>query len=209
MKYFNVIIALLLSNIILFANENPVGQLQNASNPNLSTSKWTLGASTLYTEVNDLSAGMLGFNAGYRINENFEFGLKGKALYYDRKLNDLDPERSYHLQNGHIGFYVDWHPLGTGDYHFSIPFYMGTGEASYIYDREYSENMVWTEKTIDKSSYAVYELGLEFEARLWYSFSVAAMVNYRATSPIQLLGTSSDIFNQYEVGFTFKYNLFN
>ena len=133
---------------------------------------------------------------------------RGEALHYDYKLNKIDPDKSYHLQSGHIGILLDWHLFRTKDFQFSIPLFMGQGEISYIYDKEYRKDLLWTEEIIDKTVYHVWQLGIEAEYRCYNNFSVALDANYMGSSPIEMLETNEDILQQFQAGLTIKYNLF-
>ncbi len=171
--------------------------------------KWNIGLSLKGSSIDSKAAGWLGLNASYKISDNFEIGLKAEGLSYDRKLNELDKDKSYHLQSGHAGILLDWHPFGTGDYHFSLPIYMGTGEVSYVYDRKYRKEMKWADEIIDKDIFAVWQLGAQFEARFYNHWSLSIDFDYRASSPIEMIAADEDILNNFNAGISIKYNFFD
>lgn len=182
---------------------------QGFENYNMSNQRWNLGLSMKGSSIDSKAAAWLGVNASYKISDKIELGLKAEGLSYDRKLNELDKDKSYHLQAGHAGVFLDWHPFGIGDYHFSLPIYMGTGEISYIYDRKYRKDMKWADEIIDKDLFAVWQLGAEFEARFYNHWSLTINCDYRASSPIKMLGAEEDILNNFNAGISFKYNFFD
>lgn len=201
MRKLFVIIVMILSSKLLPAETT----IENCSY-NLADKKWSVGLGSRFTEVNSLSAAFVGVSGSYNLSENFEIGVKAEGLYYDRKLNKLSNDKTYHLQSGHAGFFVEWHPFGKGDIHFSIPLFMGTGEVSYLYDKEYRKDLIWYEEIIDKTIYSIFQIGVQGEARVYKNWSVALDFGIRNTSPIEMLGTDKDLFNNYEGGLTIKYN---
>lgn len=198
MKNGLVIFAMFLSAFLLKAEDNKQFELRE--------SNWNIGLSSKYSEVNALGAGWLGLFGSYQIGANFELGLRGEALYFDRKLNDIDPLKSYHLQAGHAGFFIDWHPFGKGDIHFSIPLYMGKGEVFYIYDKEFRKDMKWSDEIIDKTTFSIWQLGIEGEARISNNWTLSLNVNYQFTSPIEMIQTNENLFTALQLGIGIKYN---
>lgn len=166
------------------------------------------GLNTRYTTVNQKAAGLLDIKAGLTINDEWGVGIAASGLYYDRKLNEVVTDGNYHLQMGYIGIFVEKYFPISDDFNCYVSVLSGSGEASYLYDKEVRKEKPWYQRTIDKVDFHLFEPGIGFEARVSKSFWIGINGNYRFTSNLELLKTPEDLFKKFSGGLTFKYRIF-
>ena len=208
MKKYIITLVLILT-IVSFAKENEkAAMLKLNMGEKESHLGLYVGANTRYTSVNEKGAGMLDIKAGLTINDDWAVGISASGLYYDRKLNEVVDDGKYHLQMGYVGIFVEKYFSVSDNVNCYISLLSGTGEASYIYDKEVRKEKAWYQRTIDKVDFHLIEPGLGIEARVAKSFWIGINGNYRFTSNLELLKTSSDVFKKFSGGLTFKYKIF-
>lgn len=168
----------------------------------------SLGTSARYTTLFDEDAGLLELKGLLTFNRTWAVGLTGSALWYDKELHSLVDDGSYRMEMAYGGMVVErWFSLSQ-DLIFSVSVATGYGEVKYRYDKEYRKDKIWTEETIDQTTFAFFEPGIAMQwnisGRLW--LGVAG--SYRNTSPVELLGTDEDVFRKFNGGLTLTYGLF-
>jgi hypothetical protein len=166
------------------------------------------GLSGSYTEVMDKPAGWAGARLGFVLDKRFTVGLAGYALWYDHKLTELAEEGTYHLESGYAGAYFEYmQPFGN---HFKLGFslLLGQGLAKYTYDKEYREGKPWYEQTIDQQTFTVTEPGIELLFRVAPKWWIGINGSYRATSPVRLMQTPENLFNNFNGGVSVRLGIF-
>ncbi len=154
------------------------------------------------------AAGLFSMRGAVVFNSRWSVGLRATALWYDKALNQLSAEGTYHFNVGYAGIYVERaFPLGDA-INLSLSIFTGTGVAEYLYDKEYRKDMLWTEEVIDRTTFAVFEPGVEISVRLSRSMWLGAHGSIRNTSPIELLGTPEGVLRKASGGLTLKYEVF-
>jgi hypothetical protein len=73
-----------------------------------------------------------------------------------------------------------------------LPIEMGSGTLLYRYDREYAEELRWTEETMDVLTYGYYSIGLESRFFLGERYVVSLSGGYQTTSPLRSDLSESD-----------------
>ncbi|MDT8323619.1 MAG: hypothetical protein RRA94_05885 [Bacteroidota bacterium] len=168
----------------------------------------SLGTAARYTTIFDDDAGLLEFKGLLTFDRTWAVGLMGAGLWYDKSLHDLVDDGSYRIEMAYGGVVVErWFSLSP-DVIFSLSVATGYGEVKYRYDREYRKDKIWTEESIDQTTFAFFEPGvalqLNLSGRLWLGVSGS----YRNTAPVELLGTDENVFRKFSGGVTVTYGLF-
>ena len=161
-----------------------------------------------YAEVFNQPAGYLGGEFAAIINHKWAVGWKGNALYYDRRLNELAENGTYHLEAGYAGIFGEyfWHvgkKLRVG-----MSLFSGTGLAQYRYDYEYREDKLWHEEIIDQKTFATLEAGLELSMPLANNWRVSLNDSCRTSSPVYLYDTDPYFIQGLNAGIGFKWGFF-
>jgi hypothetical protein len=167
-----------------------------------------IGTSGRYsTTLNSDPAGFLDFRGAVVIN-NWAIGLMGSGLYYDKNLSELVNDGTYHLNVSYTGIFVEKiFPLND-NFKFSVSIATGKGEAIYEYDKEFHKEKIWTEETIDKTTFAFFEPSIELQHRISGNWWIGITGSYRNTSPLYLLGTDENLLRKFTGGITFKWGIF-
>lgn len=161
-----------------------------------------------YSETLSKPSGWLSGRVGVVFNQRWAFGWAGSALYFDRKLDELVTDGTYHLQAGYAGMFAEYMlPLGKN---FKINFSVvsGAGLAFYQYDKEYAESRPWYQEKIDQETFQVFEPGVELMARIGGRWWFGINGTYRNTSPVKLMGTDELLFNKFNGGVSIRYGIF-
>ena len=166
-----------------------------------------VGADVSYTRIFHDDAALMSVRVAAILNGRWAVGLRGSAMLYDKKLYDLGNGEPYHFNLSYGGLYVEHIvPIGN-DVRLSLSILTGAGTAEYLYDRVYRSDKVWTEEVIDRTNFAVFEPGIALDIRLGAHWWIGAHASVRNTSPIDLKGTSENVFRTSSTGITFKYGL--
>ncbi len=166
------------------------------------------GVSGSYSEVMNNPTTWLGAKVGVVIDKRWGIGLATNVLDYDRRLDALVSDGTYHLESAYTAMFVE-HIIPIekwGKIHLS--WLSGRGNALYRYDKEYREDRPWYQEVIDKECFTVDELGAEFQVRIHNNWWLGSQVNYRFTSPIKLQGTDEDLLKNASYGLTVKYGIY-
>lgn len=161
-----------------------------------------------YSETLLKPSGWLGGRVGVVFNHRWAFGWAGNALYFDRKLDQLVTDGTYHLQAGYAGLFAEYmQPLGKNlKINFSIV--SGAGLAFYQYDKDFAEDRPWYQEKIDQETFHVFEPGVELMARISKRWWLGINGSYRNTSPVKLMGTDERLFNKFNGGLSIRYGIF-
>ncbi|MBN1541114.1 hypothetical protein JW992_03140 [candidate division KSB1 bacterium] len=168
----------------------------------------------VYVGVGGRSSSVFSQNAGYldlkgavMLNDKWNIGLTCSGLWYDKALDQLVDDGTYHLYVAYGGLFVE--RLFTLNSNLRLVFSLmsGTGEAYYQYDRDYRKDKVWSEEVIDKASFGVQEVGIEIQQRLSKRLWLGVTGTYRNTSPLELIDTDKDLLKNAGAGIMLKYDL--
>lgn len=161
-----------------------------------------------YSPVSDNSAGYLGYRLGIVFNQRYVIGLAGFGLSYDKTLNAITEEGSYHLQAGYAGLYFEYIYPVSKNLKMSASLISATGLALYKYDKEFRDGKEWYEETLDRDNFHVFEPGVEIQIRMASNWWLGAYATYRFTSPIDMKDTDEDILQNYSAGLSLKFGIF-
>ncbi len=166
------------------------------------------GGGMRYSTVNGDPAGFLDIKGALVFNGTWAFGVVGSSLYYDKALSALTSDGTYHLNVAYGAVFAERIFDVNNDCTISIALLLGQGEAYYRYDNEYREEKVWTEETIDRTTFAVIEPTVEIQHRIAENLWLGASAGYRSTSPLRLLGASDTMLQRFSGGLTLKWGIF-
>lgn len=166
------------------------------------------GLSGTYSETLSKPSGWLGAKAGFVFNHKWTFGWAGNALYFDRRLDKVVTDGTYHLEAGYAGVFAEYmQPLGK-NMKISFSILSGAGLALYKYDKEYAENRPWYQEIIDEETFTIFEPGIEVMTKLGSHWWLGINGSYRNTSPVKLTGTDDMLFNKFNGGISIRYGIF-
>jgi hypothetical protein len=205
MKKLALILALALSTLAVFAQED--------ENYIISFHETKLGAylgigGRYSTSLDSDPAGFLDFRGAVVFNGSWAVGLTGSGLYYDKKLSRLVNDGTYHLHISYGAVFVEKIFSLNEDFKISLSIATGSGEAYYEYDKDYHKEKIWTEETIDKTTFAIFEPGIEIQHRISGNWWIGINGTYRNTSPLTLIGTDENLLRKFSGGLTFKWGIF-
>lgn len=167
-----------------------------------------VGLSGTYSPLKSDDAYWLGGRIGIVFDKKWTIGIGGNALDYDHKLSQLVNDGTYRLQAGYAGFFIerlfplkDWGKIG-------VSWLSGKGITYFQYDKEYAESRPWYDEIIDVEDFAINELGVEFQVRVYRNWWLGAQASYRLTSPIELQGEDDFFLRDYSVGISAKWGIF-
>lgn len=167
-----------------------------------------VGINGRFSSVESNLAGYLDGKIVAVINENWGIGFSFSGLHYDRGLNKVVDDGSYHLNAAYAGIYVERIFSLSNDFKLSVSITSGMGEAYYQYDKDYRKDKVWTEEIIDKTSFAIFEPALELQYNILGNYWIGIIGSFRNTSPLELIGADEHLFQKFSGGITIKYGLF-
>jgi hypothetical protein len=167
-----------------------------------------LGIGAKYTHVDGDPAGFLDLRAAVTIDGDWAVGLSLSGLSYEKKLQALVTDGTYHLYAGYSGVTVERIMTFGSDVKSSVSLLLGQGETYYRYDNDYRKEKRWTEETIDRTTFSVMEPGIGIHYRLGGNFWLGATASYRWTSPVRMIGTSESIFRSFNAGLALTWGVF-
>lgn len=167
-----------------------------------------VGLSGTYSPLKGENSYWLGGRIGIVFDKKWTIGVGGSLLDYDKHLDELVTDGTYRLQAGYGGLFVerlfsiqDWGKIG-------LSWLSGSGVTFFEYDKEYAESREWYQEIIDIEDFAINELGIELQLRVYRNWWLGAQASYRLTSPIELKGEDEFFLRDYSVGITVKYGIF-
>jgi hypothetical protein len=167
--------------------------------------QWNIGFETNAGSIESRTNVNLVLNAGLKLTDHLIIGLKGDAMWYDYRLNELDPDMSYHLESGYVGFYIEPTFDLNDKFKLSFPILLGSGQAMFKYDGKYRDELTWTEEIIDKETFSVFEPSMHLAYFINNNMNIFASVNYRFTSPLRFLGADDNMLTQPTFGLGINY----
>lgn len=169
-----------------------------------------IGLGARYSTVtNSNNVGFLDYKAALTFNGKWGIGLSGSGLLHNhRKLRTLVSDGTYQLYVSYGALFIERIFTLNNDFKFSISISTGKGETSYIYDKDYRKDKVWSEETIDKTDFYVFEPGLEVQHKIYGNWWIGLNLTYRNTSPIELINTDESFLRKSSAGINFKYGIF-
>ncbi|MFP4527022.1 MAG: hypothetical protein ACLFQX_00615 [Candidatus Kapaibacterium sp.] len=201
--------AIIILIISIFGGQNLMQAADNFENPVGKTDSdgigWYISLDNNYTTINDKLSFTLGARGAIKISDYLAVGIAGSAIWYDHRLNDLDPDRTYHLEGGYAGFYIEpMLPIGD-NFMLSMQIVFANGFAQFKYDSKYNKELTWTEEIIDRDEFGVFEPTLHAQYMLGDNWALGANVSMRSTSPMEMLGAGEGMLNNVSFGFSVKY----
>lgn len=167
-----------------------------------------ISLSGTYSPLNNNDAYWLGGRIGLVFNDRWTIGIGGNALDYDHQLTTLVNDGTYRLQAAYGGMFIE-HLIPLKDWgKFGVSWLSGKGLTYFQYDKEYAESRSWYDEIIDVEDFAVNELGVEFQIRVYKNWWLGAQASYRLTSPIELEGENDYFLKDYSAGISVKWGLF-
>jgi hypothetical protein len=166
-----------------------------------------LGLNGRYTTVDSDPAGWVDVRAAITFKNNWAIGLGASGLYYDKKLSKLVNDGTYHLNGGYAGFYIEKFFDVSDDLKISVSLLLGNGLVNYIYDKDYRKEKLWYQEKIDETTFTVWEPMVEIQYNLGSNLWLGLNGGFRNTSPIEMIGTDENVFNNFNAGFTFKWGV--
>ncbi|MFA7288180.1 MAG: hypothetical protein WC055_04810 [Melioribacteraceae bacterium] len=166
-----------------------------------------LGFNGKYSTINSDAGGWVDVRAAITFKSNWAIGVGASGLYYDKKLSKLVNDGTYHLNGGYAGFYVEKFFDISDDIKISVSLLLGNGVVNYIYDKEYRKEKTWTEEKIDETTFTVWEPMVEIQYNLGSNLWLGLNGGFRNTSPIEMIQTDENVFNNFNAGFTFKWGI--
>ncbi len=166
------------------------------------------GLNGLYSTVNENDATWFGGKAGLVFDQHWVVGFAGSTLNYDKNLDRLVSDGTYRLNAGYSGLFVEY-LLPVKDFaKVSLSWTTGMGMAKYVYNKEFTAEKMWYEEIIDQDNFAANEFAAGVMFRITGNWWLGLEGSYRDTSPVELIGTDSDLFEKFNVGLSVKYGIF-
>lgn len=167
-----------------------------------------VGLSGTYSPLKGKNSYWLGGRIGVVFNNKWTIGIGGNLLDYDKQLDELVNDGTYRLQAGYGGLFVErlfslqnWGKI-------SMSWLSGSGITFFEYDKEYAESREWYQEIIDMEDFAINELGVEFQIRVYKNWWLGAQASYRLTSPIEMKGEDEFFLRDYSAGISVKWGIF-
>ncbi len=167
-----------------------------------------IGVGGHMTSLENRTTGLATAKFAFTINDKWALGLLGAAFLHDRTLDELVDDGTYHFFASYGGMFIERTFTLTNRFDFSLAIMTGQGQASYEYDNEYRQEKVWTEETIDRTTFGVQELSAQVSYRVTERFQIGVNASYRHTSPLYLIGTDENMLKAPNVGLNLSYSLF-
>lgn len=167
-----------------------------------------IGVNTKYSKLESNDVGFLELRGALTFDNGWGVGICASGLWYDKSLNELVSDGTYHVNSGYIGLFVEKIFNVTDDLKISTSLLMGNGFVNYLYDKEYRKDKIWTEEKIDETTYHITEPSVEIQYRISGNCWIGLNGSYRFTSEVELLGMDEDAFRNFGAGLTIKYGLF-
>lgn len=167
-----------------------------------------IGTNLKYSTYESNPAGYVDFNAAFTINRKWAVGVSVTGLYYDKKLQKIVNDGTYHVYAGYTGIFIERMFSVSDNTIFSLSVLSGQGEAYYKYDREYREEHPWYQEIIDTETIYVIEPSVNIQHKISKNFYLGLTGSYRFTSPLRLTGTSDNSLKTFSGGLSIKYGVF-
>ncbi len=206
MKNLIYLLAVLILSANIFAQENQTEKnLFKLGDYNFGG---YIGTNLKYSQVFDDNSGFLDLKAAFVINHKYSVGFSLTGLYYDKSLDQLVENGTYHIYGSFAGLLLERHFVLSERFKLSLSINSGTGTAYYQYDKDYRENVEWYEEIIDRENFGFFEPGIELQTKISKHFWLGAVSSYRFTSPLKLKGQDEDVFRNLSAGISIKYGIF-
>jgi hypothetical protein len=166
------------------------------------------GLSGGYNELLGKSATMIGYKAGVVFDKHWAVGFGGHALNFDHTLAELVSDGTYRLEGGYSGVFVEYMiPMGR-NFKAGVTILSGMGVAQYRYTNGFAESRPWYQEIIDTETFAVFEPGIDVQARIAGKWWIGVYGTYRNTSPVKLMGTDEQFLNTFNAGVSLTFGVF-
>ena len=217
MKKFFLTLALLISSVVLFAQETKSGNDEVNTlfgRDGKTRIGWFIGIDPGYTQFGNRDVWMGGISGGMVIDHNFSIGLMGRGwtnrngMYYP----EVTDTAGAYLEGGYGGLLLEYTLFPKSVIHVTFPVIIGGGGASYVTDDEYSG---WDEddnddckNVIDTDEFFVFEPGVRAEINVFKFMKLNAGVSYRWVGNLDMVNTSSAMMNNFTATVGLKFGKF-
>lgn len=173
-------------------------------------SRWGLWGqiSGSFSPAGDKYLGWIGARIGTVYNDWLNFGIAGYALYNENITSQDRLNRTYRMEGASTGIFIEPRFDITRRISLGASLYMGHGQLQYRYEKEYREEMLWTEEIIDRVTFAVFEPGINGEYHFTLRWSISAGATYKITSPLRLWNTGNKALEGFSTHVSLKFGLF-
>jgi hypothetical protein len=194
-------------NLVSFSQEK-----ENLFKLNLGDKEFSIGGylelSPKYSTFDSKSAGYMGFRGEFIVDGKWGVGIAAYGLWYDKSLNKLVSDGTYHINAGYSGIVIERIFTLNEDFILNVSILAGQGTAFYKYDTDYRKEKIWYQEIIDKDDFSVIEPQLEINTRISKHFWIGAGGSFRFTSPIKMIDTDENILKTASYGLSIKYGIF-
>ncbi|MEQ9423364.1 MAG: hypothetical protein RJQ09_03020 [Cyclobacteriaceae bacterium] len=158
-----------------------------------------------YTEIYNEKALIFGFNGGVIINKHIMLGVGGYGLTTEIEVNDdIFPP---HLEGGYGGILLGVVAAPVEIVHFTFPVLLGAG-SFHIVDRELDFNNFSRAISLESSSFAVVEPGLQVEINISKNFRFAVGSTYRLIQGVSFNDINDSDLSGFTGNITFRVGKF-
>ena len=160
---------------------------------------------------------LLGASMGLTLNHWFSIGLSGYGIinsgqlkYNNLIFDDIDKRwQEANLYGGYGGLLLEFLVLPKSPVHVSFPILIGSGGLTYMYRPEYVDRYDWGGyKTVDWDAFFVVQPGVRAEFNIVKFLRIGVGVSYRYTPDLNLVNTSKNLINQFNVNLSLKFGKF-
>ncbi len=203
MKTRTIIIAILITLTTMFA-QNEREYLVKISDVEIGG---YLGFNGRVSSLESKAVGFADFKAALTFDGGWAVGIMGSFLYHDRSADELVTDGTYRLKASYGSVFVEKMFTLNEDLILSLSIASGSGEAFYQYNKDYRKEKVWSDEIIDKTTFAMFEPGMEIQYRVSGNWWIGIMGTYRNTSPIEMIGTDENLLRNFTGGVSVKWGL--
>lgn len=196
-----MLMSLFTSNITIYCQNISETKLNN-------TKKVFLQFDNDYGMLCNKISSTIGAGLGYKFNDYISAGISANGIWYDYRLNELDPNMSYHVESGYATVFIQGIYPVSETIEISAALFSGQGTIQLKYDRKYQDQLKWDEEIIDKTTYSIAELRFGAGYKLNQNLKIGLTASYRATSEIFIETVDKDFLNTLKYGFSIQYSIF-
>jgi len=166
------------------------------------------GLTGSYFQFSGDPAGLLSYQAGIVFNHKFGIGLAGSGLFYDRQMDGLVADGSYHVNSGWNGGYIERMFAITPGIRASLMWQSGQGTFFYRYDQEFRSEKIWYEEIIDGDTYFVNKPTLKAHFRFAGNWWLGIEAAYTLASPVKAIAVNENAMSGFSTGISISYGIF-
>lgn len=168
-----------------------------------------IGPEAAYTQFKGRDVFIGGLSGGIILNHFFSVGLAGYGILNSQNLwyDNIQDINGAYLYGGYGGVKFEFRVLPSYPVHVNFPILIGGG--GLVYNTwTYRHNSSYDSNTLDWDSFFVVEPGVMVELNLLKFMRIDAGVSYRYTPDLDLMNTSADLINNFNVNLALKFGKF-